>query len=87
MEKWDVEEAMIAHVCDIISTISFKVSGVQTPMTTTEGKCVQDADRLDALGAVGIARAFAYGGSKGRELHNLNIKPIVHATFEQYKSN
>lgn len=87
LEKLDAPEETIRHVCDIIATLSFKGAGVSTPMTSKEGKCVQDADRLDAVGAIGIARAFAYGGSKGRELHNPNIKPLLHATFEQYKSD
>ena len=87
LEKWDVPEPMIAHVCEIIERISFKGAGVANLMKSKEGLCVQDADRLDGLGAIGIARAFAYGGSKGRELHNPNIKPILHSTFEQYKSS
>jgi len=87
LEKLDAPEETIRHVCDIIATISFKGAGVQTPMTTKEGKCVQDADRLDAIGAIGIARCFTYGGSKSRDLHNPTIKPVLHSTFEQYKSN
>jgi len=87
LEKWDVPEPIIAHVCEIIERISFKGAGVLNLMKSKEGLCVQDADRLDGLGAIGIARAFAYGGSKGRELHNPNIKPVLHSTFEQYKSD
>src|SRR5262249_41061356 len=66
---------------------SFKGAGVETAMRTLEGRVVQDADRLDAIGAMGIARAFAYGGSKGRELYNPAVPPEMHASFEAYKKN
>lgn len=81
------DEAVIAHVSAIIKDLSFKGTGVQTSMQSIEGKIVQDADRLDAIGAIGIARAFAYGGYKGRALHNPNVPPQQHATFEEYKSS
>jgi uncharacterized protein len=76
---------IIEKVCDIIADISFKGAGVETPMKTIEGKVVQDADRLDAMGALGIARAFAYGGWKGREMHNPDIEPVMHNSFDDYK--
>ncbi|MBF0431888.1 MAG: HD domain-containing protein [Fibrobacteria bacterium] len=85
--KLDVESKTINRVCDIINTLSFKGSGVPTPMSTIEGEIVQDADRLDAMGAIGIARAFAYGGNKNREMHNPDIPPVQHHTFEEYKKN
>ena len=85
LEKLNVDEQIIAHVCEIIKDISFKGAGVHSSMKTTEGMVVQDADRLDALGAIGIARAFAYGGLKGSELHNPGIAPGLHASFEEYK--
>jgi len=83
----EVDEVNIGHVCDIIGDISFKGAGVETPMKTIEGKVVQDADRLDAIGAIGIARAFAYGGSRGREMHHPEIKPKMHQSFDDYKKN
>ena len=87
LEGLDVDEAVIAHVCEIIKDLSFKGAGVRVPMRTREGMVVQDADRLDALGAIGIARTFAYGGAKGRELYNPQILPERHETAEQYKQS
>lgn len=87
LQKFDLEENIIDQVCKIIEEISFKGAGVKTKMTTIEGKVVQDADRLDALGAIGIARTFAYGGNKNREIYNPEIKPQFHQSFEEYKKN
>jgi uncharacterized protein len=83
----NVDDKVISHVCEIIKTISFKGAGVKTQMATLEGKIVQDADRLDGIGAMGIARTFAYGGSRGREMYNPDVKPEMHATSEQYKKS
>lgn len=82
-----VPENIIDDVCEIIETISFKGASVKTPMRTLEGRVVQDADRLDALGAIGIARAFAYGGHKGRPLHEPNVKPTMHKTKKAYMNH
>lgn len=79
-------DAVIAAVVDIVATISYKGAGVTTAMRTLEGRCVQDADRLDALGAIGIARCFAYGGHAGRLIHDPAVPPVVHATAEAYKA-
>ncbi len=87
LESLGVNEPVINQVCTIIRNISFKGAEVETKMDTIGGKVVQDADRLDALGAIGIARAFAYGGHKGRELYNPEIKPESHTTFEAYKKS
>lgn len=87
LEGQQVDEVTIAHVCDIIANLSFKGAGVEVPTLSLEGQVVQDADRLDAIGAIGIARAFAYGGSKGRQMHDPDAAPTMHATFEQYKAN
>lgn len=82
-----VPEEIITHICEIISTLSYKGAGVETPMRTIEGKIVQDADRLDAMGAVGIARTFAYGGWRRKEIYDPNIQPKMHGSFEEYKKN
>ena len=74
-------------VCEIVMTISFKGAGVPTEMRTLEGKIVQDADRLDAIGAIGIARAFAYGGHKNRPIHIPGERPILHQSKEAYFKN
>lgn len=87
MRSLFVDREIVAHVCEIIQDLSFKGKGVETPMRTIEGKVVQDADRLDAIGAIGIARAFSFGGAKGREMYNPDILPQEHATFEAYKSS
>jgi uncharacterized protein len=82
-----VPQATSDHVTAIIAGLSFKGAGVETPMSTIEGQCVQDADRLDAIGAIGIARAFAYGGHKGRAMYDPAVLPEPHASFEAYKNN
>lgn len=82
-----VDKSVIKDVCQIIDEISFKGAGVSTPMSSIEGQIVQDADRLDAIGAIGIARTFAYGGHKGRIMYNPEIKPELHQTFNDYKKS
>ncbi|MEH0157722.1 HD domain-containing protein [Limibacter armeniacum] len=77
----------VEKVCEIVANVSFKGAGTQSVMTTLEGKVVQDADRLDAIGAIGIARTFAYGGFKQREIYNPEIPPVMHDDFESYKKN
>ncbi|MBM3418458.1 MAG: HD domain-containing protein [Bacteroidetes bacterium] len=71
-------------VSDVVKVISFKGALVEDSETSLEGKIVRDADRLDAIGAIGIARAFAYGGSKHRPLFNPSVLPILHQTKESY---
>jgi uncharacterized protein len=77
---------LVAPVVDIVAGISYKGAGVSTAMKTLEGQCVQDADRLDAMGAIGIARCFAYGGHAGRLLHAPELAPVLHATAAAYKA-
>ncbi len=81
----DIEQATIDHVCDIIAHVSFKGAGVPTPMSSAEGRVVQDADRLDALGAIGIARTFAYGAHAGHAMHDPDVPPEDHDSFAAYK--
>lgn len=85
LESLGVDEATTDHVCQIVDGVSFKGAGVATPMTTIEGRVVQDADRLDAIGAIGIARTFAYGGHKGHPIHDPETDPEPHESFEDYK--
>jgi len=88
-KKWlselRVNKKVINHICHIIKNISFKGAKVKNKIKTKEGKIVQDADRLDVLGAIGIARTFAYGGYVGREIYNPKIKPRLHKTFKEYR--
>lgn len=86
LEKLLVGEDIISHVCEIIKGVSFKGAGVTAKMSTTEGMVVQDADRLDAIGAIGIARTFAYGGHRGQEIYNPDVRPEWHDSFEEYKN-
>lgn len=81
----NVPELLIAAICDIIKNISFKGATVNHATLTLEGQIVQDADRLDAMGAIGIARAFAFGGNKGHEIYNPDEEPIFHNSFAEYK--
>jgi uncharacterized protein len=85
LSEQSIDESVIDHVCDIVATVSFKGAGVETPMATLEGKIVQDADRLEAIGAIGIARCFAFGGTKGRLMHDPDDPPELHASFDDYR--
>jgi len=69
LEGLDVEKTVVLHVCRIIQDISFKGAGVTTSMKSIEGMIVQDADRLDAIGVIGIARAFNYGGFRNNPIY------------------
>ncbi len=80
-----LEQSTIDHVSQIVAGVSFKGAGVPTPMRSLEGRVVQDADRLDAIGAIGIARAFAYGGHAGRAIYDPDHPSESHASFDAYK--
>ena len=87
LESFSLDPAITEAVCHIIERISFKGASVANPMDSLEGFIVQDADRLDAIGAIGIVRAFAYGGHKNRPLYDPETPPQMHDTFEQYKNS
>ncbi len=87
LESLQVEDEVIIHVVNIIDNISFKGGMLTQKFKSPELDVIQDADRLDALGAIGIARTFNYGGFKGRTIYNPEIKPNLNLTREEYKNN
>ena len=82
-----VDESRVKHVQDIILHMSYRASLGGEMFHSRELGVVQDADRLDAIGAIGIARAFHYGGFKNRELYNPAIPPIIHQDKASYKNS
>lgn len=87
LESQDLDPDTIHHVVQIIRHISFKGGHTEGAFHSPELAVVQDADRLDALGAIGIARAFNYGGHKGRGLYDPAIPPNLRMTKEEYKAS
>jgi uncharacterized protein len=87
LEAEKVDEATIVHVINIIENISFKGGNFEKKFNSKELEIVQDADRLDALGAIGIARCFNYGGFKNRALYNPAIAPKLNMSKEEYKNS
>ena len=90
-KKWlvsvgiDVKEQL--HILKIIDEVSFQGAGMETPVKSIEAAVVQDADRLDAIGAIGIARTFTYGGYKSRLIYDPSISPVMHNDFQEYKTS
>lgn len=87
LESQNADEETIVHVINIIENISFKGGNFQKTFSSKELDVVQDADRLDALGAIGIARCFNYGGFKNRPLYDPEIKPNLGMSKEEYKNS
>ena len=87
LESENADEVTIQHVINIIVNLSFKGGKTEKTFSSVELDIVQDADRLDAMGAIGIARTFNYGGFKNRPLHNPNIAPNLHMSKEEYKNS
>jgi len=87
LEKQLVEDSIINHVENIITNISYKGGNFDQKFKSPELDVIQDADRLDAIGAIGIARCFNYGGFKNRTLYNPEIEPNLNLTKEEYKKS
>lgn len=79
-----VSKDISAQVKKTINSISFKGAMVKDELTTIESKIVQDADRLDAIGAIGIARVFACGNQLKQKLHSPDIQPVLHKSSDEY---
>src|SRR5690349_14759323 len=87
LQTQNTDEKTIAHVVGIIENISFKGGNFERKFNSKELEIVQDADRLDAIGAIGIARTFNYGGFKNRPLYDPQIEPKLNMDKEEYKKN
>lgn len=87
LKKQQVSAEIITQVVKIIENVSFKGGNVSQDFNSIELKIVQDADRLDALGAIGVARTFNYGGFKERALYDPEIKPRLNMSKEEYKAS
>lgn len=87
LEEKKLPEELIVHVENIINSVSFKGGNEQQSFNSPELMVVQDADRLDAIGAIGIARTFNYGGFKNRPLFDPEIKPNLNMSKEEYKNS
>lgn len=83
----NIEQATIHHVIKIIENISFKGGNFQRDFDSIELQIVQDADRLDAIGAIGIGRTFNYGGFKNNPMHIPNLDPKLNMTKQEYKKH
>jgi uncharacterized protein len=86
LNSLEVPNDVIEKIEDIIRNVSFKGANVAQDMKSLEGKIVSDADKLDAIGAIGIARTFAYGGSHDTPIYDPKVKPVQHNSFEEYKN-
>jgi uncharacterized protein len=84
LEKYEIDEKVRQRIYGIVSHVSFKGGGVPDNQPTLEGQIVQDADRLDALGALGISRTFAYNGARGSMIYDPTVKPDPNKSEAEY---
>jgi uncharacterized protein len=87
LESLKVDSKVISHIEDIIRNVSFKGAQVKNKLSTKEGQIIHDADKLDAIGAIGIARAFAYGGANNHQMYEPGRETVHHKTFDAYKND
>lgn len=87
LSKMNIEPATAVRIIRIIDEVSFKGAKTNTPVSSVEAAVVQDADRLDAIGAVGIARTFAYGGHHNRLIYDPDVRVDMHEDFNSYKKS
>ena len=87
LRRLGAPEELVRRVDAVCREVSFKGAGVKDAPSSLEARIVQDADRLDAIGAIGVGRAFAYGGAKGRAMHDPAWKPTPHGSFAAYKKS
>lgn len=90
-ENWlssqNVDRDVVSLILQVIEEVSYKGSEIETPVSSIEASVVQDADRLDAIGAIGIARTFSYGGHKNRLIYDPATVPVMHDDFQAYKNS
>jgi uncharacterized protein len=87
LTRLGAEGKVIVRVQAVCREVSYKGAGVADRPSSIEARIVQDADRLDAIGAIGVARTFAYGGAKGRSMYEPGEKPVLHRSFAAYKKS
>lgn len=87
LDKMDAGEEVSNRILQVIEDISYRGAGTETPVRSAEAAVVQDADRLDAMGAIGIARTFAYGGFKNRLIYDPAVDPVMHPDFQSYQNS
>lgn len=87
LAQQNIDSETAEHIIQIIQEVSFTGAKTNDEVTSLESQIVQDADRLDAIGAIGIARTFAFGGNHERVMYDPEEQPIMHQTFEEYKTS